>query len=121
MYTITVEKIFQASHGLVFADGTAEKTHNHNWIIRAAVSSDKLDKSGLAIDFIELDRFLQEIIAPLKGKKLEETGCFNGVNASAEILAKYIYDNLEPHLPDGVVFEYTEVMEAPGCWAKYQR
>ncbi|MCK4999223.1 MAG: 6-carboxytetrahydropterin synthase [Anaerohalosphaera sp.] len=121
MYTVTIEKVFEAFHGLVFADGAAEETHSHDWVVRAAVSAPKLDSSGLAIDFIELSRLLEDVIEPLRGKKLEETGCFYGANASAEILAKYIYDNIAQLLPNGVVIEYTEVMEAPGCWAKYQR
>ena len=121
MYTITIENTFSAEHGLTYADGTIEPVHSHDWIVRLAVSTKNLDENGLAIDFYDLNAKLEEVIAPLDGTKLEESGCFKDKNASAETVAKYIYDKMEQLLPPDVFIEYTEVMEAQNCWAKYCR
>ena len=119
MYTITIENTFSAEHGLVFADGTVEPSHSHNWVVRLAVSTQQLDENGLAIDFQDLNAKLKQVIAPLSGTKLEESGCFKGQNASAETVAKDIYDKIEQLLPACVSIVYTEVMEEKNCWAKY--
>lgn len=121
MYTITIENAFSAEHGLSFADGTVEPSHSHNWLVRLAVSSQDLDENGLAIDFHDLNDKLEQVLTPLKDTRLEESGCFQGQNASAENVAKYIYDKLAQLLPEHVSMEYTEVMEAENCWAKYCR
>ena len=121
MYTITIENGFSAEHGLSFADGDVEPSHTHNWVVRLAVSVQDLDKNGLAIDFHDLNDKLEQVISPFRGAILEESGLFNDQNASAENVAKYIYDKIEQLLPAHVGIEYTEVMEADNCWAKYCR
>lgn len=121
MYTITIENAFSAEHGLSFADGTVEPSHNHNWLVRLAVSARQLDENGLAIDFHDLNDKLQQVITPFEGTKLEDSACFGVQNASAENVANYIYDKLAQMLPEHVSMEYTEVMEAENCWAKYCR
>ncbi len=119
MFTITVQSGFSARHGLVFANGEKEAVHGHDWVVKAAVSRDGLDESGLAIDFIELKAKIDGITAEFGDSELEELACFAGRNASAENIAKYIYEKLEPVLPSEVKLVYVELMEAAGCWAKY--
>jgi len=121
MFTITVENTFTAQHQLTMPDGRTEPLHSHNWIVTTAVSAAKLDKTGLALDFNFLKEKLEKIIAPLRQAKLEELTCFQGINTSAEYLAKYIFTKLEPLLPANVKLKYIEVCEAPGCRAKFSR
>ncbi|MCD6395015.1 MAG: 6-carboxytetrahydropterin synthase [Planctomycetes bacterium] len=52
---------------------------------------------------------------------MEQLDCFAGCNASAENVAKYIYDRIEPMLASRLKLDYAEVMEADGCWTKYCR
>ncbi len=118
MFVITIETGFKASHQLTLA-GEKEDLHEHNWLVRLSVSADALDESGLAIDFLDLKAKVEAITNPFEGANLENLACFKGQNASAELVAKYIYDKLEPLLSPRVTIEYIEVMEAAGCWAKY--
>lgn len=118
MFVITIETGFKAWHQLTLA-GKKEDLHEHNWLVRSAVSADALDESGLAIDFLDLKAKIEAITRPFEGANLENLACFKGQNASAELVAKYIYDELEPLLSAGVALEYIEVMEAAGCRAKY--
>ena len=119
MYTITVETKFKAKHQLTLADGSLEELHEHEWIVRAAVSVSKLDKAGLAIDFHNLKKKVEKTTSSLKGVQLESVAHFQGINASAENVAKYVYDKLQQALANHVKLRYVETGEEPGCWAKY--
>ena len=119
MFTITVETSFLACHQLTFGDGRQEDSHNHNWIVRTSVCAEKLDRNGIAVDFELLKKDIQAITAKFDGSKLEDLDCFKGVNASAEIVAKYIFEKVRPLIPTGARLDYIEVTEAPGCTAKY--
>ncbi len=119
MFVITIETGFKASHQLTLAGGEKEDLHDHNWLVRSAVSAVVLDESGLAIDFLDLKAKIEAITTPFEGAILDDLACFKSSNASAELVAKYIYDKLEPLLSPRVTIKYIEVMEAAGCWAKY--
>lgn len=119
LFTVTVQTSFTARHQLTLATGQTEPLHEHNWVVRSAVTAEKLDESGLVVDFHWLEAKIEEVVSPLNGTRLEELACFKDVNASAENVAKYIYDKLEPLLPARVELQYVEVSEAPDCWAKY--
>jgi 6-pyruvoyltetrahydropterin/6-carboxytetrahydropterin synthase len=121
MFTITVENTFAAQHQLTMHDGRTEPLHSHDWIVTTAVSATKLDKTGLTLDFNQIKEKVEKIIAPLSKAKLEELTCFQGINTSAENLAKYIFTKVEPLLPANVKLKYVEVCEAPGCRAKFSK
>lgn len=123
MFTVTVETGFRGEHQLSMADGQKEPLHAHDWVVRAAVSAEKLNEFGVAVDFIELKQEIDRIVAGFNDVQLEELDCFGaaGLEASAENVAKYIYDNLEDVLQAQVELQYVEVTEAEGCWAKYCR
>jgi 6-pyruvoyl-tetrahydropterin synthase len=46
---------------------------------------------------------------------------FQKNNPSAENVAKYIFEKIEPELPENVKLEYISVIEEPLCVAKYSR
>ncbi len=121
LYTLTVESTFTATHQLTMADGAKEPLHSHDWVVRVAVSAEKLDETGLAVDFNDLKAMIADIAGPFAGARLEQLDCFKSCNASAENVAKYIYDRIEPMLANRLKLKYAEVMEAEGCWTKYCR
>ena len=119
MFTISVETQFQASHRLVLADGSKESVHSHRWSVTAALSSDKLNSMGLVMDFGRLRAMLDDIVAEFDGRTLEAIGYFQKNNPSAENVARYIYEKLEPRLPKGVKLHEIKVVEEAGCSAKF--
>jgi 6-pyruvoyltetrahydropterin/6-carboxytetrahydropterin synthase len=121
LFTLMVETTFTARHQLTIAQGQKEPLHSHDWIVRVGVSADRLDEMGLVVDFDDLKAKIEGVISPFNGARLEELSCFQGVNTSAENVAKYIYDKIEQLLPSHVKPRYVEVAEAPGCRAKYSR
>ena len=119
MFTVTVGTNFTAQHQLTLPAGEKEAVHEHNWVVRSAVAAENLDETGLVIDFHWLEAKIKEVTSPLDGARLEELACFGDINASAENVAKYIYDRVEPLLPARVKLQYVEVCEAANCLAKY--
>ena len=120
MFTITVETTFAAAHQLTFADGQKEPLHTHDWLVKVAVSTGELDQGGLAIDFNDLKAKITSITAPFNKATLEELPAFKENNASAENVAKHIFNRIGPLLSQQLKLRYVEVTEAPGCRAKYE-
>lgn len=119
MFTISVETQFQASHRLALADGSKEPAHSHKWSVTADVSSSKLNSMGLVMDFGRLRAMLDDIVAEFDNQTLEAISYFQKNNPSAENVARYIYEKLEPQLPKGVKLHVIKVVEEAGCSAKF--
>lgn len=119
MYTLFVETTFKAQHQLTFENGLQEPLHEHDWIVIAEVSSDKLDTNDLVMDFEELKSKLDGILQDFRDRKLESLPVFEQRNVSAETLAQTLYDQLAPYLPGAVRLDAIEITEAPGCRARY--
>ncbi|MBL7152736.1 MAG: 6-carboxytetrahydropterin synthase [Phycisphaerae bacterium] len=110
---------FRASHQLAMPDGSKEPTHNHNWSVTADVGSEKLDNTGVVMDFHKLRAALGDIIARFDNSQLDTIAYFQRNNPSAENLARYIYGKLRAKLPQGVDLQGIKVGEEQGCWAKF--
>jgi 6-pyruvoyltetrahydropterin/6-carboxytetrahydropterin synthase len=117
MYEITVEAQFSAAHRLREYKGPCEHIHGHNWLVRASVRCEELDKSGIGIDFRVLKGKLREIIEGLDHKDLNAILAFN---PSSENISRYVYEQLAQSLSDwnGTVSR-VEVHETPGNCAAY--
>ena len=119
MFTISVEAHFRASHQLILPDGSKEPSHHHQWLVTADVSSNKLNNIGIVMDFHKLRELLENIVSQLDNTALERISYFQKNNPTAENVSKYIYDKLEPKLPNGVKLQNIKVVEEPGCTAKF--
>lgn len=119
MFIISVERHFRASHQLVLPDGSKEPVHNHDWVVIADVSSEKLNNMGVVMDFKKLQGLIDEIVAGFDNTELESIDYFQQNNPSAENVAKYIYERLGIGLPKGVKLQNVRVVEEPGCSAMY--
>ena len=119
MFTISVETHFQASHQLILSDGSKEPLHSHDWVVTAAVSSEKLDDMGVVMDFRTLREIILNVTAELDNTVLGEVEHFRQNNPSAENVAIYVYEKLRVELPEGMELRSIEVVEEPGCSAKF--
>ncbi|MHC4324303.1 MAG: 6-pyruvoyl trahydropterin synthase family protein [Planctomycetota bacterium] len=121
MFTISVERHFQASHQLTLPDGSKEPLHDHDWVVTADLSSEKLNNMGVVMDFKVLQAMIDKTVAVFNQKTLDSIGYFQRNNSSAENVAKYIYEKLLIELPEGVKLRNVRVVEEPGCSAKFQQ
>jgi 6-pyruvoyltetrahydropterin/6-carboxytetrahydropterin synthase len=120
MFTVSVERRFRASHQLTLPDGSKESLHQHDWIVTAVISSEKLNNMGVVMDFRSLRAMVDQTIAGFNNKALESISYFQQNNPSAENVAKYIYDKLLIELPEGVKLLNVRVVEERGCSATFQ-
>jgi 6-pyruvoyltetrahydropterin/6-carboxytetrahydropterin synthase len=121
MYEITVETHFFATHQLVLPDGSKEPVHEHDWLATAYVGSEKLNNIGIVMDFRKLRKMLENITMQLDKKNLNTLDYFRKNNTSAENIAKFIFDRLEPQLPENVELTCVSVVEEPHCRAIFRR
>jgi 6-pyruvoyltetrahydropterin/6-carboxytetrahydropterin synthase len=96
MYELMVEKNFAAAHYLKNYNGKCENMHGHNYKVQIFVKGNELDPEvGYLIDFKILKKELQKVLDKIEHTTLNEVLDFN---PTAELLAKYIYENLHENL-----------------------
>ena len=98
MYEITVLSHFSGAHRLRYLHGKCEELHGHNWKIEVVLSSDRLNKEGVVIDFQILKQKLEKVLKPLDHTYLNDLPYFSGEEPSSENIAKYIFDMLKKDL-----------------------
>ena len=84
MFEVSVEEVFPAGHSLRNYHGKCEDLHGHNYKVRVILAGKELDSTGLLYDFVHLKRVIQEVIASLDHKYLNELPPFDTLNPSAE-------------------------------------
>lgn len=118
-FEITTTREFAAAHQLKLYDGSLEPLHGHNWRVRVTVAAPGLDAIGVVMDFHELERLLDAILAGFHNRHLNEVVPFNGgLNPSAENVALAVGRGLK--LPGGVTLASVEVWETSNCSAIYR-
>jgi 6-pyruvoyltetrahydropterin/6-carboxytetrahydropterin synthase len=117
-FEITTTRHFSAAHQLRLYDGSLEEVHGHNWTVRVTVMAEKLDSIGVVMDFHLLERLVDEIIAPLHNRHLNEARLLAGMNPSAENVALAVGKAMK--LPAEVKLKKVEVWETAENSAVYR-
>ena len=117
-FDITATRHFSAAHQLRLYDGMTEPLHGHNWVVRVTVSAEKLDAIGVVMDFHELERLLDAVVAPMHNTHLNDLPLFKATNPSTENVALHI--GRELRLPPGVRLLAVEVWETQQNSAVYR-
>ena len=95
MYSIKVESGFSSAHNLRGYKGKCEDLHGHNWRVEVVVSSQKVDKIGMVIDFKFLKAELNNILEKLDHKYLNNISIFKKINPTSENISRFIYEKLK--------------------------
>ena len=96
MFEISVDYSFAAGHALRGYKGKCENVHGHNYKIRVTVGGEQLNSIGLVMDFVDLRAAIKALAERLDHRFMNDIPPFDTLNPSAENLAKYFYDGLEP-------------------------
>ncbi len=121
MYTISVRAHYDSAHFLRNYKGKCERLHGHRYVVEVAVRATRLNEAGIAFDFVDLKRHLRAIAGDMDHQNLNDLPQFQDLETSAEIQARYIYEELRRRLP-GEIAEgllYARVWETPNQWAQY--
>jgi 6-pyruvoyltetrahydropterin/6-carboxytetrahydropterin synthase len=125
MYEVTVEDSFAAGHYLRNYRGKCENPHGHNYKVRVTLAGEQLDKAGLLLDFKDLRDVMRQVIDRLDHRMINDVEPFDGLNPSAENLAKYFFDEASGRLrssTDGRVWvKMVTVFETETTTATYSK
>jgi len=100
MYTVTKRIEIAGAHKLSLPyESPCCNLHGHNWIIEVEVSCKTLATSGMVIDFTCLKEAMERVIKePLDHQYLNEVPELNGLNPTAENLAKWIAKEMQNYI-----------------------
>ena len=120
MYEITVEKHFEAAHFLRGYQGKCEAMHGHRYRVVVKIKASKLNDIGLAYDFTDIKRHLNDILARYDHSCLNDLPPFDRLNPSAENIAATIYQELKGKLEgEPVTLTCVEAWETPQQGVRY--
>ena len=97
-YQLKANIEFSAAHALRDYPGDCARIHGHNWKIEAEIEASALDALGIGVDFKEIKKALNEIVAPYDHQYINEIPPFDKLNPTAENIAAWIYQTLAPQI-----------------------
>ena len=100
MFEIAVEQGFSSAHALRNYKGRCENVHGHNWKVRVVIEGEKLDPTGMLVDFLDVKGLMGEILDRIDHQFLNEIPPFDVINPSAENIAEYFYRQMAGRLKD---------------------
>jgi 6-pyruvoyltetrahydropterin/6-carboxytetrahydropterin synthase len=98
MFEVSVEQTFAAGHALRNYKGACENVHGHNFKVRVTMEGSQLDHTGMLVDFLDVKASMQNVIAALDHRFLNDIPPFDVVNPSAENIAEYFYQQMSSGL-----------------------
>ena len=122
MYTLRVEGAFEAAHRVVDYPGKCDRLHGHNWVVEAAFRGTQLDDLGMLIDFKVAKKALAAVLDDYDHYYLNDIPPFSeGVNPTAENLARIIYERLAARAGTGAELAALTVWESPKSSVTYTK
>jgi 6-pyruvoyltetrahydropterin/6-carboxytetrahydropterin synthase len=101
IYEVKIITDFAAAHNLRNFRGKCENLHGHNWKVEVVIRGDKLNESGVLVDFGEVKLFTRELLAELDHKYLNDIPFFKDANPSSENIARFISEGLAKKIDKG--------------------
>jgi 6-pyruvoyltetrahydropterin/6-carboxytetrahydropterin synthase len=101
MFEVAIDYSFSAGHALRDYKGKCENVHGHNYKVRVLVEGENVDSTGLLVDFIDLRQAVRKIVERLDHQFLNDVAPFDQLNPSAENIALYFCQELQPSVNQG--------------------
>jgi 6-pyruvoyltetrahydropterin/6-carboxytetrahydropterin synthase len=126
MHTIFKEFTFAAAHAIRGHTRGCQNLHGHNYRVRVHVRAERLDPLGMVLDFADLKAIVQEVVGPFDHQVINEIPPFDRTNTTAELIAQYVFEEVERRLPvepgdRGVKVVRVEVWETDTSCAIFER
>jgi len=100
MYEVTVDADFSSGHYLRNYRGKCENPHGHNYKVRVTLQGERLDETGLLLDFKLLKQVMRPVVEYLDHQMINELAPFTEINPSAENLARYFFDETSKQMSE---------------------
>jgi len=131
--TVTVKVYFEAAHRLhnparsddwnreVFGKCNNLHGHGHNYVLEVSVDGDVSPETGYLIDMKVLKDIIRDtVVDEVDHRHLSiEVPWLEGINTTAENLARVFFERIAPALPDGVRLARVTVHETERNSATY--
>ncbi len=112
MYKLTLTTEFSAAHSLTNYPGVCKNIHGHNWNVSMSVSINELDDLGMAIDMVELKKYLDDVVNPFDHVLINEVKPFDKMSPTSENLARFFFEALAKKIPQKVKLLQLSVQES---------
>ncbi|MBI4538775.1 MAG: 6-carboxytetrahydropterin synthase QueD [Gemmatimonadetes bacterium] len=121
MYIVSVQAHYDAAHFLRNYRGKCERLHGHRYVVEVALQAEELNEAGIAYDFVDVKRYLNELADAFDHRNLNDLPPFTEMEPSAENQARYFYEELKKGLPPrmAAALLYARVWETPTQWAQF--
>jgi 6-pyruvoyltetrahydropterin/6-carboxytetrahydropterin synthase len=94
MFEVAVEQTFAAGHALRNYKGACENVHGHNFRVQVIIEGERLDETGLLVDFLDVRDLMQTVIARFDHRFFNDIPPFDVTNPSAENIAEYFHQQM---------------------------
>lgn len=98
------------------AFGDLVDAHPHDWVVTAVTRGSMAAVTGFSVDLPRLERAMESLISPLRDSDLNQSipAVREGrMLPSCESLARWFFDELEPHVPAPARLVRVRVAESP--------
>jgi 6-pyruvoyltetrahydropterin/6-carboxytetrahydropterin synthase len=125
VFTLTVRRNFMIAHSLPRpAFGPAQGLHGATFVTEVTFRRRALNQDAIVLDIGEAGEVLDDVLAGLNYKNLDEHPDFTGKLSTTEALAQYIADAVAGRIrggEDGKALAGIDVTlrETPDAWASY--
>ena len=129
MYSLNVRDHFMIAHSFRGEEfGPAQRLHGAPYLVDAPFSRPELDAAGMVVDIGLAAARLQEVLADLNYRNLDEEPAFAGRNTTTELLAREIFERLADAVRAGKLGEGARgvasiavtLREAHVAWGRYE-
>lgn len=91
MFELSVTGHIASAHYLRGYDGPCKDLHGHTWKVEVTIQAEKLNDTGLVLDFRDVKKRLEDTLRPIDHVCLNDLPYFKDDNPSTENLARYVY------------------------------
>lgn len=97
-YTLKILTDFASAHTLRDYPGDCRRMHGHNWKLEVEVTANRLDDTGMGVDFRVIKNAARDLAKTLDHYYLNDIPPFDKINPTAENIAAYFYGGLSQTL-----------------------
>lgn len=123
MYTLAVQRRFEATHHLIGGDWGAENfPHSHPYRLEIRLEGERLNEHGYLVDIVAVEGYLDELMSRFAGADLNAQPEFAGLNPSLEHFARILCQALAGRLngsgPQAIALQ---LWESDIAWASFRQ
>ena len=119
MYRVSKVLYFEAAHFLNGYVGACQNLHGHSYKLEITIESERLDSSGMVVDFKQIKEFTRQLLERYDHSCLNELDEYKANSPTAENMAREIYEELKRHIYVGLHLVSVKVWETRDSCAEY--